>query len=223
MILVVCFNQPGVSFQIVTYEHWCYCSYRWLQPTDEDDGIKSKSLGIATKPLSATLVIDADEHSSVTTANEHLLQPPYDEIRDDDHSYVVTSSDDNELHSSGGADVDSKLCPKELAYANDHTLRGVDHPAACQRDQMRSHHDQNLIDANRRLGNLWLVLRSQVSRTWSQFNNSAPNNEFGDRTKMHCWLTPVRWVRQTGPKWVFLYIDLNNNYMVLYAKWIFTS
>lgn len=47
---------------------------------------------------------------------------------------------------------------------------------------------------------LRLVLRKQVSKKWLQFCDSGKNLEETNQMQFHCWMTPVRWIKQSGPK-----------------------
>lgn len=58
--------------------------------------------------------------------------------------------------------------------------------------------------ADYRLKDLRLSLREQVSHTWSQFYGdqtaAEATPEEREQLVFYCWMTPVRWIRQTGPK-----------------------
>lgn len=67
----------------------------------------------------------------------------------------------------------------------------------------------SLLSPSNELADYWLKdlrrsLREQVSHTWSQFygDQTAAEATLEEREQLvfYCWMTPVRWIRQTGPK-----------------------
>lgn len=47
---------------------------------------------------------------------------------------------------------------------------------------------------------LRLALREQVSKKWLRFCDPGNDIEEINRMQFHCWMTPVRWIKQSGPK-----------------------
>lgn len=51
-----------------------------------------------------------------------------------------------------------------------------------------------------RFKRLRLALREQVSKKWLRFCDPRNDLVKTARMKFHCWMTPVRWIKQSGPK-----------------------